>query len=239
MFDQAIGLLKAIDYNSNLSLEGVYTHLHGYDPSTGVEYAKMQFGRFQDILSEADQAGIKVPVRMASGSAAVLQFPEMDLDAVDPGSMLFGIRATNDHVRPDELQHALTAIKSRILLTKDIRVDHVGEYPSPFPVKRTTRIGLIPFGWGDGMPRKMPRGAEVLIRERRAPMIGPVHLEHLRVDITSIPHAEAGDDIMILGQQGKEEIKLEVVAQQWNMDIQQFYGSLKDQLPRCYLQHTS
>jgi len=235
MFDQALGLIKAIDSSSALSLAGVYTHLHGYDPATGVEYANMQFGRFQDILHEADQAGIELPVRMASGSAAVLQFPEMDLDAVDPGSMLFGIRATNDRVRPDELQHALTAIKSRILLTKDIRVDHVGDYPSPFPVKRTIKIGLIPFGWGDGMPRKMPKDAEVLIRGKRAPMIGPVHLEHMRVDITSVPHVGAGDQIMIMGQQGKEEIKLEVVAQQWGMDIQQFYGSLKDQLPRCYL----
>ena len=238
MFDGAIGLLKAIDSSSNLSLAGVYTHFHGYDPSTGVEYAKMQFGRFQDVLREADQAGIELPVRMASGSAAVLQFPEMDLDAVDPGSMLFGIRAASDAVRPDELEHALNAIKSRILLTKDIRVDHVGAYPAPFPVKRTTKIGLIPFGWGDGLPRTMPKKAEVLIRGRRVPMIGPVHLEHMRVDITSVPNAETGDEIMIMGQQRKEEIKLEIVAQQWGMDIQQFYGSLKDQLPRCYL-HSS
>ena len=239
MFDQAMGLIKAIDSSSYLSLAGVYTHLHGYDPSTGAEYAKMQFGRFKDILHEANQAGIELPVSMASGSAPVLQFPEMDLDAVDPGSMLFGIRAANDPVRPDELQHALKAIKSRIILTKHIRVDHVGAYPSPFPVKRTTKIGLIPFGWGDGMPRKLPKNTDALIRGNRVPIIGPIHLEHMRVDLTSVPDAEMGDEIVIMGQQDKETIKLEVVAQQWGMDTQQFYGSLKDQLPRNYISSAS
>ncbi len=236
---ESLDLLKAIAANAKLRLAGIYTHFHGYDPSTGQDYARWQFAKFRQVLDSASAEGIEIPVRIAANSAVVLQFPEMDLNGVDPGSMLYGIRGAITPERPEPLRHALHALKSHIILLKQLSPDDVGVHPSPFPVETKKTIGLLPLGWGDGFPRRAPEGAEALVRGRRVPVIGPIHLEHLRVDLTNVLDAAVGDEVVLVGRQGNEEIALETVAQQWDMSLLHFYGSLRDHLPRRYLEITT
>ena len=237
--DKAVSLIKAITENKLLRLAGIYTHFHGYDPATGSDYARLQFERFHSLLEEVHRIGIDVPVRIAAGSLVVLQFPEMDLNGVDPGSVLFGIRSASGPERTQPLHPALRSIKTRILLIKDIQPHHIDNHPSPFPVEQPVRMGLVPFGWGDGMPRYRPDGASALVRGHLVPIIGPIHFEHMRLDLSSVSHAAVGDEVVLLGHQGQAQIDIESVAEQWGMDVLQFYGNLRDHVARRYSENNN
>ena len=89
---EAPALLRRIADSNVLRLAGAYAHLHGYDPTTGDDYAAWQFRNFQAVMRAAAAHGIDVPVRMVASTSVVLQHPEMDLNGVDPGRILYGLK---------------------------------------------------------------------------------------------------------------------------------------------------
>ena len=97
------------------------------------------------------------------------------------------------------------------------------------------RIGLIPFGWTDGFPRRMPETATVLVRGRRASLLGPPHSELMRVDLTDVPQAQLGDDVVFLGRCGDDEISLEELSSQWELQIPDLYCAIGKSVRRSYL----
>jgi alanine racemase len=108
--------------------------------------------------------------------------------------------------------------------------------PAPFLTLRPgMRIGLIPYGWSDGFPRTMPERAEVLVRGRRVRLLAPSHSELLRVDLTDVPEAELGDEVVLLGRSGGETITLAELATQWGMTPGELPPMIGRTLRRVYL----
>ena len=93
-------------------------------------------------------------------------------------------------------------------MVKDVEPADAEGGQAPFELTSPMRIGLLPLGWGDGFPRVKPDGASALVRGRRVPLLPPVHLEHLRVDLTEVPEARLGDEITLVGRQGEAEIAI-------------------------------
>ena len=100
-------------------------------------------------------------------------------------------------------------------------------------------MGLVPFGWGDGMPNDKPEGASALVRGHRVPILGPIHFEHMRLDLTTLSDAEVGDEVVLLGRQGQAQISIEDLAEQWGMDVLHFHGNLRDHVPRRYSENNN
>jgi alanine racemase len=95
-------------------------------------------------------------------------------------------------------------------------------------------MGVIGMGWGDGFPRQVPSDAVGLIRGKRARLLPPAHLEHIRIDLTDVPEARFGDQVVLLGRQGDQSITHEEVATSWGTDIVGLYAQLRDHVPRIY-----
>jgi alanine racemase len=95
-------------------------------------------------------------------------------------------------------------------------------------------IGLVPIGWSDGYPRRPASGAHVLIRGKRAPIFGPIHSELMRIDLTNVPEAELGDEVVFLGASGAERIDLPELARQWDMQIFDVFCRIGKSIPRVY-----
>ena len=232
---EALALLCRIAASKALRLAGAYAHLHGYDPTTGDDYAAWQFENFQTAMREAASHGIDVPVRMVASTSIVLQHPEMDLNGVDPGRILYGIKPSPVASRDLPMRPAVRAFKSRLILTKWIEPEDAGGFAGPFPIRERRRIGVLPIGWGDGIPRRIPAQAEALVGGRRVPVVGPVHLEHMRVDLTDVPDAAMGDEVEFLGTQGAETITLDQLAGCWGIDALDFLGGMRDHIARVYI----
>ena len=234
---EALTLLRRIADSNVLRLAGAYAHLHGYDPATGDDYAQWQFRKFQTVMGEAASRGIDVPVRMVASTSVVLQHPEMDLNGVDPGGILFGLKPSPVPSRDHPMRPAVRAFKSRLILTKWIEPDDAGGFTGPFAVGERRRIGVLPLGWGDGVPRHIPGPAVALMGGRRVPVVGPVHLEHMRVDLTGVPDAKVGDEVVFLGTQGDETITIEQLTECWGIDGLDFLGGMRDHIQRTYFRN--
>src|SRR5206468_13037289 len=162
------------------------------------EYLAWQFKRFQDLCAKLAGKGIDVPLRMLASSKILALSRELALNAVDPGQMLFGpFRAEGDVPWPTQRQ-AFRSLTSRLIHVRRLdRREFLDQ--APFPVLPGMRLGVIPIGAADGMGQL--HCGEVLVRGRRAKIIGSPSLEHTRLDLSELPDAAVGDEVTIIGSQ--------------------------------------
>ena len=232
--DQAPAVARAITQSRHLRLAGIYGHPMASYGVGGDSYTEDQIDEFLRALALIRAEGIEPPISMVSSSEIVLRYPQADLTAVDPGRLIVtGIDFPAAPARAETWRSPLGAIKSRLVMTKDLPFDPA--VAAPFVDReKVTRIGLIPLGWSDGLPTKPPHGWEVLIRGQRTGLLGPVHSELTRVELSHLPEAEIGDEVTFLGRDGPEEITLTDLAGHWQMDPLDIYVSLVKFLPKHY-----
>jgi alanine racemase len=227
----AADAIAAIARMPNLSVHIVNAHPNVPSPAA-LDYLEWQLGRFEAMCGRLETLGITVPIRMLASSKILALTPRLTLNAVDPGQMFFGpFRAAGD-VPWDTARQAFKALSSRLI---HIRVIERSEFLNevPFPIRPRMRIGVVPIGAADGMAQL--HCGEVLVRGRRAPLVGNPSLEHTRIDLTEIPEAQLGDKVVIIGAQGGERILPDaVVAHQKHTRIADLAMAIRPSIPRLY-----
>lgn len=229
----------AIASSKRLRLAGVYGHtLASYHvDSNGVaeKGPQKQLEVFLGALMSIEDARIEIPIRMFSSSEIVVSQPEADLNAVEPGRLVLGLDFPAVASRERVWMPALVGFKSRIVTKKRLDIAFASKQPSFFPLRDEMVIGLLPLGWSDGYPKTLPKLATALVRGKRVSLLGPVHSELLRIDLTDVPEAEVGDEVVLLGASGSEQILLHDLAQQWGVSVADVYTGIGKTLPRVYL----
>jgi alanine racemase len=197
---QAAALVKDVSALSGIKLIGMTTHLHGIGPP---DYLEWQLARFRDVMDVLAADGVVPELRLAESSATLGVGSHPWFNAVDPGHLLYGLLPRGRLDRPEWLRNALIRITSRLLQVKGVdRQEFASE--SPIGQEEAARIGVIPIGIADGL-RALSCG-EVLVRGRRCRLVGNLSLEHARVDLSDVADAERGDEVVVVGTQGEQEI---------------------------------
>jgi alanine racemase len=212
----AVKVIRAMLEQPGFRLAGVCAHPDapaGADPA----YVDWQLARFTAVLDELAAAGVDVPVRLLASTPLVLRFPRTYLNAVDPGRMLYGIAFEGDGPHGAALRPALRALKSRLIEVKPVAPRERFAERGPFPLHAPMRLGVIPLGAADGLLHL--HAGRVLVRGRSTPILGGPSLEHTRVDLTSVPEAQVGDEVVVIGRQGELEISLAEVAARQHVAI--------------------
>ncbi|MDY6834871.1 MAG: alanine racemase [Chloroflexota bacterium] len=184
----------------NVRIEGVYSHLATSDVKDD-QYTLFQLSRYLSVLEELEELGIHVPVRHLANSAAILQYPETWFDMVRPGLMTYGIYPAEHLNQVVSLQFPLS-IRTRIT---QIRLFDQGEsisYGRSFICPECRRIAVIQVGYADGLSRVLSNRAKVMVRDKFAPVVGNICMDTCMIDVTHIPEAEVGDEVVLVG--GKE-----------------------------------
>jgi alanine racemase len=197
--DDLIAMAERIARERNLSLAIVNAHPTFRDdaPDTVV---REQFSRFVAGVNRLTAIAIEMPTRLFASSKTLGRLAGMELDAVDPGQFLFADAAKLPIIR--SLTSVLTQVRA---VTRDFAPEH-----APFDIHAVRRVGVIPFGKVDGGGRC--NAAEVLVRGRRAPILGGPALEYMRLDLSTIHDAEDGDEVVLIGRQGSAQISLAEVC---------------------------
>lgn len=215
----------------NLRLEGLYTHLHVVDGPDAESYATWQFDRFTNAIAELRRAGIEPRITLASSSNVLALTSSMMLNAVDPGRLVYGLPTL--HQRRDmKLMPAFASLRTRLVDAKPWKREG---WPSlaPFDTAGVTRIGVLPMGRGDGLDDL--HAGVVLVRGRRARILGPISLEHARVDLTNVPDAAIGDEVVIIGAQGEDRIEIDEVVQHQRSSSLNLATAVRGSVLRRYL----
>ncbi|MBN2372794.1 alanine racemase [bacterium] len=188
----------------NLIVEGIFTHLATADESDPC-YTQYQIQRFKGITDSLSISGIHIPTVHMGNSAAVIQHPETYMDMVRVGIMLYGVAPRA------ELQNIVPIFPVMTIMTKVIHLKMVAKgssisYGRLYISPSDRLIGVIAAGYSDGFARSMSGKAHVLIHGEKAPVVGAICMDMSIVDLTDIKGVKVGDDVMLLGRQGKEHI---------------------------------
>ncbi|MFZ0888300.1 MAG: alanine racemase [Candidatus Binataceae bacterium] len=194
----------------SLQLEGLCTLLaNAGDPTSPTN--DQQLKRFASALERLRAEGFAVPVVHVANSAALVLRKDSHFNMVRPGLAIYGlppVPAVRDLV---ELQPVMT-FKTRLLQVKRVPAGTGVSYGHTFVTSRDSAIGVLPVGYADGYRRGLQHGGEVLIRGRRAPVVGAVCMDLTMVDLTDVPGAAPGDEVVLWGRSGDETISVNDVA---------------------------
>jgi alanine racemase len=228
--EQAVKVVAAMLALPHLRLAGLCAHPHapgGADPA----YAQWQLGRFTAVVDELEARGVRVPIRLLAASPFVLRFPQTYLNAVDPGRMLYGITFPGE-TPSVPLRPTLRALTTRIIAVKELAPRERFAGLAPFPVTAPMRLGVVPMGSADGLA--WLHAGRVLVRGRAVPLVGDPSLEHTRIDLTSVPDAGVGDEVVIIGRQGEAEITAAEVAERHGLGLHRVATTVGPRVPRVY-----
>jgi alanine racemase len=209
---------------------GVYTHFHSADALDATP-TRTQWTRFRDALAQLPLSRENLMVH-ASNSAAALRWREYAEDAVRPGIFLYGGRAVEADVTGVTKPEPVVAVRARIVRVREVPPGTTAGYGATYAARSWERWATLPVGYADGVFRNLGSRGEVLIRGRRAPMIGRISMDMTVVDISSVPDAQVGDVATLIGQDGNEEITVDEVAEQAGTISYEVLTRLGSRLPR-------
>lgn len=217
--EEAISLAGKIGESTGLELEGVSSHYANIEDTTDHTYARRQLGIFRTVLAALETAGIKVPVRHFSCSAAALLFPETHFDMVRIGIGMYGLWPSRETYLSCLQAHAGTVTlspvlswKARIAQIKSVPKGARIGYGGTFKTGRPSRLAVIPVGYYDGYSRSLSNISHVLIRGERAPLRGRVAMNFFVVDVTDIPGVELEEEVVLIGSSGNDCVTADDLA---------------------------
>ena len=207
-FDNLRRTLPELLASQNLDLEAVYTHFATADDREG-PWFEWQRTRFEGALAEIGALGGAPRYRHAANSAALLRDSRVWFDRVRPGLLLYGIV-------PPPLASTITlkpvmSVSSRVVAVKGVRPGEISGYGAHFIAERPTTLAIVPAGYADGLDFRLAGRGSVLIRGRRAPIVGSVCMDMLTVDVTGLD-VSPGDEAVIIGAQDGDRIDVREMA---------------------------
>ena len=223
---------------SNLCIEGLYSHLYdslSYDNNT-FEKCYQQYYHFENIKKQMKDAGVKLPLCHLCNTGGTINYPEITMDMVRVGSLLWGLKGVHSdvHQRNQPALQPILELKSKIVLIRKVKSgDSIG-YSSNYIAKKDLAIAVVSCGYADGFSRHHSNRGYMLVRGQKAPVIGNVCMDMTTLDVTDIPRVMIGDIVTIIGKDGDEEISCGQAAL-WARTIEpEITTSLSRRVPRIY-----
>jgi len=212
-----------------VEVHSISTHLPASDEDTS--FTRSQLEGFRGLAERLRSLSPGAAIHSLN-SAGILQFPEFSESIVRAGLILYGVSPAPEF--QGSLQFAL-AWKTRLALVRDLPRGASVSYGRTFVAKDAIRVGLLPIGYADGLPRAISgRGAEVLVRGKRCPIIGRVTMDQVVVDLSRANDAIAGDEVVVIGRQGAEKITATELARQAGTIPWEIFTGIQDRVARVY-----
>jgi alanine racemase len=208
--DNAIVFMDYISKKPNVIIEGLMTHLATAD-ETDNDFAQQQIKLFERVRLELADAGYHFKYIHASNSSAVLNYPDAHYNMVRPGISLYGYMPNAEMAKAMNLKPAMTW-KSKIMFVLNVPKGDSISYNRTYTAKHDMRIAVVPGGYADGLPRSLSNKFQCLINGKRFNSVGSICMDEFMVDVTDAD-VKQGDEVVIIGQQGNEEITVYELAE--------------------------
>jgi len=213
-------------------VEGILSHFSMTDEDGG-EYSARQWQEFQKALAVAKGMGISCRYVHIANSGNLTAFPSYAGNLVRPGIMLYGSYPSRSCQNLIQLKPLMT-FKTRIHFLKSVPSGTKISYGGTFTTQRESLIATLPVGYGDGYRWNLSNRGEVLVRGKRAPVVGRVCMDYVVVDVTAIPGVGEGDEVVLMGRQGGERITAEEIAEKVGSISYEVLCSIGKRVPRIY-----
>lgn len=220
--------IENLKENSNIKVEGVYTHLSSADED--FKYTKMQLEKFEKAVEKVkENFDIKYVHSLASNG--IINFKEYQHNLVRPGIIMYGYESGNGIKEKIDLKPVAT-LKSKITFLKEVEKGASISYGRRFVTKRKSKIATVPVGYADGLRRVLSNIGEVVINGKKAPIIGSICMDSFMVDVTELENVQIGDDVYIWDN---ENITLEDIAKKCDTINYEILSTISKRVPRKFI----
>jgi len=221
-YDQALPFIEKVAAMPDIAIEGIFTTF-----TEDIEFDKVQLLRFKDVCAAAAKKGISLGMRHAASSAAVANFPDAFLDMVRPGNCLYGLESL-----PNLDHKSALSLKTRVIYIKKVHPGETVSYHRRLKVEKETLLATIPLGYSDGYPYRAVNKGDVLIGGKRWPLVAYMSANHVTVDITASQGIKIGDEVVLFGGQGREQITFSEIAEKGDSSVYKVVIEMNPLLPR-------
>jgi Alr-MurF fusion protein len=209
MPEDAVSFFRHMTTLRYLDVEGIFTHFSMADEDPA--YTAEQIKTFKNVLSPLRAAGFNFKYIHAANSAAILAAKDSWFDLVRAGVAMYGLSPSDTVPVPENFQPVMSW-KTVIAQVKTLPPGSPVGYGQTYHTRGEERIAVIPVGYADGFRRKPQNWQQVLVRGQFAPVVGRVSMEKTTINVTHIPDVTIGDEVVLLGKQGENQITAEEVA---------------------------
>jgi len=238
-FDEALRLIR--DHPSELSFEGLATHFAGIESLANRFRIVRQQQRFAAFEQRTHAAGVHPKLRHVACSAAALAFPETVMDMVRIGTAQYGFWPSPDvynvHLMQTGKEHdnplkRVLTWKTDVMDLKDVSAGDFVGYGTAYQASRDMVVAVLPVGYSDGYPRALSNRGHVLVRGRKAPIVGLVNMNVTMVDVTDVPAVDVGDEVVLVGRQKHQAISVASFSEVSSALNNEFVSRLPAAIPR-------
>ena len=231
--EEAADICAKIARLPGLVSEGLFSHFATAD-CADLSKARQQAERFDLFYEMLTARGVSVSIRHLDNSAGLMNFPN-HYEMVRSGIITYGMYPSEE-VSPEKLRlEPALQFLSRVTHVKVLPAGREISYGGTYVTTRETRVATVPVGYADGYRRSLSGKFHVLIRGKRAPILGRVCMDQLMVDVTDIPDTAVNDRVTLVGRDGEEVITMEDIAAAADSFNYEFVCGISRRVPRIYV----
>lgn len=224
--------IKDILKMPGLVAEGIFTHFANADVEDD-DYTRLQFSRFMDLNHRLEQSGIRFKLRHCANSSAIINFPEMQLDMVRPGIVLYGSYPAESMRTKLLLRQAMT-LHSVVSQVKDVAANVTISYGRTYRTEQGIRVAVVEAGYADGLVRCLGTGGTMLIHGQTVPIIGTICMDRCMIDVTHAGTVSPGDIVTIFGTDGFTTQSVDQLAKCAGTISYEVLCQVSKRVPRSY-----
>ena len=226
--------IAAIAAMPNLVMEGMFTHFSKAD-ETDKAYTEKQLEKYLWMKDALRKRGVDFTYYHCSNSAGIIDIPEANMDLVRCGISTYGLYPSAEVMKENVPLKPAMELISHVAHVKWVDEGTLISYGGTFTAEKSMRVATIPVGYGDGYPRSLSNKGEVLIRGKRAKILGRICMDQFMVDVTDIPGAAFMDPVTLIGRDGEEQITVEELGALSGRFHYEFVCCLGKRIPRVYI----
>lgn len=232
--DSGLDFLRKAQEIEGIEIEGIFTHFARADEEDKAA-AKEQLGIYSFFLQRIqEELDMDIPIKHCSNSAGILQLREANMDAVRAGIALYGLWPSMEVSKETVSLRPALSLRSHIVYLKEIEKGTAVSYGGTWVAERATRIATIPIGYGDGYPRSLSNRGHVLIKGKKASIVGRICMDQFMVDVTDIEGVRELEEVVLIGSQGRESITMEELGEISGRFNYELACNLGKRIPRVY-----
>lgn len=230
----AVEDIKQMETLPGFSIQGLFSHFATADAADKT-YAKEQERRYNAFCEKAEAAGIHVPMKTFANSAAIMELPSVHFDAVRPGIILYGCYPSAEVDKNQLSIKPVMSVKANIVHLKKIARGETVSYGRKYTAPRESLIATLALGYADGYPRPYSSVGKVIVNGCIAPIAGNICMDQCMVDVTDVPDVKVGDEVIIMGSDGKHTILADDIGDATGTINYEIVCAFGQRLPKVYI----
>ncbi len=218
----------------NVEVEGIFSHLSTSDEED-TDYTYQQYNRFLELVAALDENNVKIPIRHIANSAALVRFPELQLDMVRAGVIMYGMYPSCDVNYGSLSLKPAMKFKTRVINVKQVDEGAGISYGRRYITDSTQRIATIAVGYADGYSRVLSGKAQVIVDGVKVEQLGRICMDQCMINATMVNNINIGDEVTLFGESGGVSIPIEDVADKMGTINYEIACIVGKRIPRIYI----